>query len=214
MLKKILLVGAVALGLSSAAFANGADENVAAAPCEFAPGINLGLQLGYALTGWKNLDLAGTPFLNVNSANNFAGRIFAGYDFHKNFALELGYFRTFADAKLRNAADSADVAKITTQAIDLLLKVKVPLVDCWGIYTKVGLAYLMSNFNSNTSGYTIDNSHNFNAAYGAGVEYKITSNWTTDLSWMHYNGNANISSANFQPNVNFFALGISYKFTF
>ncbi|MFA6408897.1 MAG: outer membrane beta-barrel protein [Gammaproteobacteria bacterium] len=213
MLKKVLLVGAVALGLSAAAFANGtADENVAAVP-QFNPGIYAGVQLGYALTGWKTMWNAG-DMVNVNKANSFAGRVYAGYDFHKNFALEAGYFLAFSKAKARNLADSADAANILTQAADLLLKVKIPLADSWGIYTKVGLGYLTSKVRDVTAGYALKSAKNFNVAYGAGVNYDITSNWTTDLSWMHYTGNTNVNSKNLQPSLNFFALGISYKFNF
>lgn len=232
-IKKIILVGALAMGLSAGAFAMGDDTAPAtmpvAASSDFNPGIYIGLQAGYGNSGWTTgssyidfYDASGNEYygtLNQGGKTGFAGRVFAGYDFTKNFALELGYMRMFTklatDITGTKYGPSGAVLNTgtyhgttLTQAFDLMGKLTVPFADTFGVYAKLGADYLMSSYGSAFSGST----KNFNVAYGAGLDYFITPNLVTDLSWTRYNGNQKLNSDKYQPFADFFALGISYKF--
>ena len=209
MSKQILLIGAVALGLSGAVFASNNAMSVPASTPGFVPGITLGIQAGYDLSGWKNLSDVGIialgypVFGNIEHPNGFAGRIAAGYDFHPNFAAEVGYTYLF-----NKPSFSIYSGKIETQIIDLVGKIKVPFNDAFGIYAKAGVDYMISSWQDSSNN---SSEHSFNVVYGVGLNYNIAPNIVTDISWTKYNGNAKIGN-DYQPNVDFFALGVAYKF--
>jgi opacity protein-like surface antigen len=203
-IRKSLFVGVVALGLSPLALANGTGY-MPAAPVmtqadSWAQGVYVGLQLGYGMTNWDNLADA------VSNSDAFAGRFDIGYDFHKNFAVELGYAQFFNSPSID--AVEGDLYG-NTYAIDLMLKIKADIVDNFGLYAKIGGAYM----NTCEGDYT-DSVSNFNVAYGAGAYYDITKNLSMDISWMRYNGDSSISDLGdgYQPYADLFAVGIQYKF--
>lgn len=209
-MKKTLLISAVALGLSSVALANG---GIAAAPVatatvtsDFTPGIYVGIQGGYADTGMKALD----GIFDISKNDGIAGRIFAGYDFHKYFAVEAGYFLYGPKTEL-NAA-GFKLADVRTQAFDLVGKIKAPIMDNFGLYAKAGVGYLMQKYDSKIAGVSGDNVDKFDLVYGFGGYYTFADNWTVDAGYTRYNsGHAKISD-NWQPVVDFYSVGISYKF--
>lgn len=196
-IRKSLFVGVVALGLSPLALANGNGYMPAQQADGWSPGLYLGLQLGYGMTGW---DTATGDF--VDNADAFAGRFNVGYDFHKNFAIEAGYAQFF-----NSPQEFAVDAYGNTYAIDLMAKIKANVVDNFGLYAKVGVAYVQT-----LDGDIYDSISNFNVAYGAGAYYDINKNLSVDLSWQRYNGNPDITDTDYQPYADLFALGIQYKF--
>lgn len=214
-MKKTLLISALALGLSSAAFAGGLSEPVAAAPMataapvvssDFTPGIYVGLQGGYADSGWS----AYKNFTDVTRDTGIAARVLVGYDFHKYFAVEAGYFRIFPKTKITASYDAdgiGDKIDIRTQAFDLVGKIKAPIMDNFGLYAKAGPGYLMLSASGDAG-----NSNRFDLVYGLGAYYTID-NWSIDLSYTRYNsGKTKFLDDKWQPNVDFYALGVSYKF--
>jgi len=237
MLKKTLLVGAVALGLSGAAF--GMGDVMPSCPAEtFNPGFILGLQAGYGMTNWDNANDLGTVgsvitpsfavitnvYQTFRKPSTIVGRVYAGYDFHKYFGVELGYMRFLQKTTLDVNANAIIIdpatqrvyavggvlasAGITTQAVDLLAKIKAPINDAFGVYAKIGPDLMMTSMDNGGG-----NTSHLNIAFGVGVNYNITSNFAADLSWMRYQGHERAASAVYQPNNDLFLLGISYKFT-
>lgn len=199
----------------------------------------LGLQGGMASSGWKArdgqiIDAEVNPFtppaylstvsLTANKTNGAAGRIFAGYSFNKYLAAEFGYL--YAGKTSTIGADlttidfdnktidvlHADLGKVRTQAFDLVGKVKAPIADTGlGVYAKLGAGYLMMKGQDNFSVYK---SNKVDLVYGAGVSYDFNENWAMDVSWTRYNsGNTKVANLDaWQPNVDFYALGVTYKF--
>ncbi|OGT08228.1 MAG: hypothetical protein A2X78_00935 [Gammaproteobacteria bacterium GWE2_37_16] len=221
-MKKILLVGAVALGLSAAAFANGTVEAAPVVGNAFNPGIYVGLQAGMDLSNWGNVnnsDNWSTYFGDgISKENGFAGRVFVGWDFHPNFAVELGYFREF-NRPVATESGFGDVWRYTTQGFDLMGKLKYAFDDMFGIYAKFGVDYLLTKVDqqgANTNGNY--NTNNFNIAYGLGLSYEAVQNLTLDLSWTRFQGrnkvDGDVSQPKFQAAPDFFALGIAYKFNY
>lgn len=226
MLKKHLLVSAIALGLSSVALANGSmAAPVATASCpvsDYSPGIYVGLQGGWADSGLEarqdSIVMSDTDFpdiyslqkVDVDNSNGIAGRVFIGYDINKYFAVETGYF--LAGEKATIKVDGVDAVDVRTQAFDLVGKIKAPIMDNFGLYAKLGPGYLMEH-GDGKNGYSGGNTNRFDVVYGAGAYYTFASNWTVDASWTRYNsGKTKIMDEDWQPNVDFYALGISYKF--
>jgi OmpA-OmpF porin, OOP family len=248
MFKKTVLVAALALGLSGVAFASGEEVAMPAAPApDFVPGIYVGIQGLYGLTGWDNLKQDTTtsetinPFsgvvtkhthsVKVDDENGFGGRVFLGYDFHKNFAVEAGYAYFGNTAKIMAVEDGkeAQLAGIKTSAFDLVGKAKIPVSNGFGIYAKAGVGYLQSKgFHDNVINDLLhidtgiiresDSESHVGLVYGLGVSYDITPNIITDLSWTRYDGNPSLKDGDkstfkdYQPNLNTFGLAIAYKF--
>lgn len=194
----------------------------------------------------------------VSKDTGLAGRIFIGYDFHKYFAVELGYFLMQPKAEVKSMgvyvdhfdthhglvnspehytfdihgySDGKD--EIRSQAFDLVGKVKAPINENFGLYAKAGVGYLMQRHSYSENGYMVNvhvpsqelppdvkaynysetfNANKFDLVYGFGAYYTVN-NWTVDLSYTRYNsGKTRIVDQKWQSNVDFYALGVSYKF--
>lgn len=210
-MKKLLVVSAVAaLGLSTVVFAGGLPEDMPMAPVAAGSdaGFYLGVEGGYDMTHYKNLDKS----YEVSKDNGFAGRAFLGYDINKQFAVEFGYSYFFNKAKLADKNEpSSYYTQYKTQAFDLFGKGKLPITDEFGLYAKLGVGYLMTSVTD--YGWTgTESPKNFNVAYGAGMDYSITSNIIANVEWLRYNGNAKLTTKDYQPNADAFMVGLRYKF--
>lgn len=201
MMKRKLFVGVIALGLSSLALASGDTFT----PPAFMPGVYIGAQGGYALTGWNNVD-ASNPFGKVSGSNAAGARAYLGYDASEYFAIEAGYTQFFNDTKIGITNNNTYNPKYDL-AVDLVGKLKTGhIVDNFGLYAKAGVDYMYVN-----EGLDGKKHDAVNVVYGAGAYYDITQNFTADLSWTRYNGNPAWSN-NYIPYADLFALGVSYKF--
>jgi len=229
MLKKIF-IGIAALGLTATALANGNSVPLTTATTtpanNFNPGIYLGIQGGYAIAGWyrinnEMLNDTGTSVMKVKDDSGIGGRVFVGYDFTKNWAAELGYMYFGSKTKLK--VNDTTYGDVTTQAFDLVGKGKIPIVDKFDIYAKLGIGYLMSkglqHFGGNTL-FTKDKQNNISGVVGFGVDYYFMPNLWMDLSWTRHivDKKGSDSSGNaygkYQPDADLYALGIAYKFNF
>ncbi len=200
-MKKLLVVSAVAaLGLSSIAFAGGLPEEMPAAPAAAISsdtGVYVGLAGGFGMTNWKNL------IDDTNKDNGFVGRAFLGYDITRYVALELGYSYFF------NKPEINDVRFIKrTHNIDLMGKIKAPIVDNFDIYGKIGANYLMTKPEADN----LDSRNNFNVAFGAGADYYITPNIIANVEWLRFNGKAKFEDEKYQPHTDAFLVGLRYRF--
>ena len=186
--KKVLfsaLISIAAINFSSLAFADVIPGN---------PDAYVGLQAGFGDNHWNDIDIEGIDIKH----QSFAGGTFAGYDFNQNFALETGY--TYF----------GKTGDFTTHGFDLLGKLTVPVGDQFGVYAKAGPGYLRTYFDG-----VADNdlaAKNFTFVYGLGAQYQIVPNLVTDVSFTRFNGNHKISSNNYQPDADLYALGLAYKF--
>lgn len=216
-MKKLLVVSAVAvLGLSSA-FAGGLPEEMPVAPVAAVSndtGVYLGLQGGFGMTHWKNLENTMEGKLkSVHKDNGIVSRVFAGYDINRYFAIESGYSYFFNKVNFDAVNKAGKVVKTgdtKTMAFDLMGKGKLPVVDSFDLYAKLGVNYLMTRTNK-TDDKASKNTNNFNLAYGVGADYSITPNIIANVEWLRLNGNAKLNDK-YQPNVDAFLIGLRYKF--
>jgi OOP family OmpA-OmpF porin len=222
---KSILASVALLGLSSAALANGGSYNDSydsyQPVTEYMPGIYIGIMGGYAMNRWDDLEDVGTfvstPTIGVDAdSGTFAWRPFIGYDFNEYFALEAGYTHLHrSDFNVFLNGVSVYAEDVHGYAVDVNAKLKIPLDNGFGIFTKVGVVYLHASdapsVSANPLGINEDDRSQVNVMFGAGVSYCFTPNFIVDASWTHYRGDSEVSN-DFIPDVDFFALGFSYKF--
>jgi OOP family OmpA-OmpF porin len=212
MFKKQLIFFAVLSGMVVNSFAAG--DNFSAPPVTFNPGIYLGLSAGYGMTYWDNLDGSNVVHdgildtYKVSGENNFAGRVYAGYDFHPNFALEVGYTQFFNDTDVDFVSTGQQAFNPNYDwAIDLVAKIKAHIVDNFGLYAKIGVDYLYV-----TEGVDGQNQNSVNVVFGAGAYYDFTQHFSVDASWMRFNGIPKINQDDYIPYHDLFSAGFAYKF--
>lgn len=129
--------------------------------------------------------------------------LYGGYDFNRNFAVELGY------QDLGKTEASGYQAK--NYAISTDLVGKLPVADRVTVFGKVGLAYV----DRKVEGYGIEDSQSRTAAkLGLGAEFAATQNVGIRAEVAHYMGAPTYESAvaTFDKNTTLFTMGVNYKF--
>lgn len=229
-LNKVLAVSVLALGFASAVFASGEMPVATAMPAAEVSNnyVYIALQGGYALQYFKdyyNNDDAWSPWrpelgesASTSDEGGFGARVSLGYGFNQYFAVEAGYSYLFNKPELNAGGDGfpipgIEIAEVKTQIIDAFFKVKAPVADNFDLYAKVGADYMMNDYDEENFSGVHGDVKEFGPAFGVGAAYNFTPNWTVDLSWTRYIGQIKINS-DWQPNIDFFALGIMYKFNF
>ena len=166
------------------------------------PGPYVGGQLGVGETYYETFSV-----FNTNE-NALAGRIFTGYQFNPNFALELGYLQ-FGKTTVTDDVTGAR-ASVTENSIDIMAKGILPLNEKFNLYGKLGAAYVTAKttYMPYDSFFTGETYHTVAPAAAIGISYDIKPNLPVDLSLMHIQPT---SSTNIDP-ATFLSLGISYHF--
>ena len=173
-MKKNLVLALAACSLSSVAMAGGLPVDMAVGnPATGDAGVYLGLGVGFGRLGLFNEEVDGKDKHEYSKKNGLVGRVFAGYDINRYFAVELGYGYFFNKAEIKA---TPEYTFKRTQAIDLLGKIKAPICEGFDLYAKVGANFLIADKNS------------FNVAYGLGIDWSITDNVVMGLEWLRYNG--------------------------
>ncbi len=129
---------------------------------------------------------------------------------------ELGYLHFFNETEIKNGTDK--FSDIKTNAIDLVGKLKSPTYEGLGLYAKAGVAYMISTDRNESSfgdhDYLKDTVHELEPVYGLGLSYTFPTmqNLSLDLSWTRYDSGNERLDNEYLPNLDFYALGIAYKF--
>lgn len=225
MQKSKLLVALVAALSANAAFAGGtvapapveapaapAPAPVAVAPAPapapvvvapvFVPSWYAGIGVGQS----KIKDLHASSFSNANGSfsiddKDTSWKIFAGYRFHPNFAVELGYVdlgKGTADGNVAVGADGATPgsahASVKAQAVTLDAVGILPFANNFEVFGKVGGYYAHTTadvsavnfpFLGTGSASTSDNNGGFH--YGVGLGYNFSHNWAARVEWERFN---------------------------
>lgn len=174
-------------------------------------GTYVGIQGGIGDTHFTSSALGTTTGSIKNT--QIAGRLFLGYQFTQNFALELGYLQFSTTTIQTFGGIPGNSARMAEGAGDLLAKGILPIAssgfDAWG---KAGLAFISARPSNNIYKSTIPS--NFSGGseqriapeVGLGISYDITPNIPIDLSINHIQ----VIGSNI-PNADFVALGIAYN---
>jgi OOP family OmpA-OmpF porin len=163
-------------------------------------GVYVGGQLGWGVTNiFHGVNTQGQKTQDTG----LAGRLFGGYEFNQNIGAELGYMR-FSNATVKH--ESGD---IQTYAVDIAAKGMMPLQNGFGVYGKLGVAYLNENFGiSNGNSRVSFSEGKVYPELGVGVSYDFSQQLSTDLSYtrIQKTSNGNLNS------TDFVGLGLSYHF--
>jgi len=164
-----------------------------------APGAYVGGQLGYGNTHIFQDETGGGTH-----DTGLAGRGFVGFQFNPNIAVEGGYTR-FKKATVNGVSGG-----ISASAVDLVAKGIIPLENNFSIFGKLGAAELYEHLNITAMGVNFSKTeHKLYPTASLGVNYDITPQVSTDLSWTRIQKIGHSSDIN---STDFFGLGLAYHF--
>lgn len=160
-------VCAALFSMSLAPFALAADDN----------GFSIGLD--YGRTEAKKYC---QHITNCHSTDN-GPKIEVGYDFTKNFGVELGYtsFGTLFDSN-----DNSVRLTQKSNAITLSLLGTVPINDWFGIYGRVGYARYDTNNSGAVDGVAVKDESGNTPMWGAGAKFNINEQFALRLEYQNY----------------------------
>ena len=149
-------------------------------------------QLGYADSDYSRTKLGVNPLGGAFSArvgdknDGLGGRLGFMYQFNEFIAMEAGYTR-YADVQLTNIFGIPGFnGTLEPSAVDLTLRTMLPIRPQFKAFSKYGLAYASLNSKtSNNLGYNAKvNEDAIRPAYGLGVSYDLSENFSAELTWM------------------------------
>ncbi len=162
---------------------------------------------------------------SIKDNGGLGGRVFAGYQFNRNFAVE-GGFTKYASNKYNAASNVAlptqqtalNDVKVTSHSFDLDGKVILPLdtmsdsMKGFSVYGKAGASYMVSEAKGSTVSASSDQNaitstttsfkdkHSAIAPIaGAGVSYQLENGLAVDVDYTHVFGRNGISSTTANP---------------
>lgn len=142
--------------------------------------------------------------------NDTGFRVFAGYQFNRNVALEGGW------ANLGEANSEGAIAGVPTSfrseasAFDLSGVLSWPVVERLSLYGKLGIYYARSRIDRNSGGVVSQVTHYTGGfTYGLGVEFDL---WKLGLraEWQHYDNS--VVSVVGEDNVDYYSVGLLLRF--
>lgn len=195
------------------------------------------------LTGWYGGIGAGqSKFKDADSGNQFESdlaasgitasgtsvddkdtgwKLFAGYQFHKNFALE-GAFIDLGKASLNTTVTAVNGSPVTPMPMSGSFKAKngfyldavgiLPIYDNFSFFGKVGAYSIDAELSASALGATASNSERkSDLTYGLGLNYNITKNVGIRGEWERFRkvGDTNKTG---QTDIDLLSIGVVYKF--
>ncbi len=211
-MKKLVVSSVAVLGLTSMAFAGGLQETAPVAPravahdcCEMTvkPYVNFGLGVGN--TGWTDAEVPvrdmGVSFGSVSRDVGLAWNIGIGCAFNNFFGMEANYIHSINTPRVVTGEKLG-----TTFAFALMGKISAPIFDGFNLFAKLGPSLLTTR-----KGDAADKTRtNFNVAFGAGAEFKVTDDLFLTAEWLRIGGRTKMSHVNYQPAANIYTLGVRY----
>jgi OmpA-OmpF porin, OOP family len=172
----------------------------------------MGIQGGVIYNGLNTSNNTYSVVSFRDNSNPLAGRLFAGYELNKYFAVEAGYLLA-TNATIHTDIFGKNFGKfnVNEQIVDVVGKGKFYMGSSFYVYGKAGLAYInvKETLNDNKT-------NNINLVYGAGIGYDINDNVSIDLSATRYNGKGTsatqLINADWKPRLDFYGLAVTYKF--
>lgn len=198
--KKAMIVATSAAALTLAASAYAAT-----------PGYYAGVKVGYSNSHFRYT----SALLNVHSNDTgFAYGIDGGYNFNKNFGIEVGANR-YHNTKIK--VDGVNDSAFKYYDVDVLGTAYIP-VNSFDLFTKAGLAYVhgngTSNYLTNDQLKLVTANHNWiRPKVVLGADYHINQHLITNISYSRVFGEGNAkSNSKYLPDLDMAAVGIDYSF--
>jgi len=143
--------------------------------------------------------VAGAPGVSCDEKDS-SWKIFGGYQFNRNFAVEVGY-ANFGEANVSGPGGSATVEATAFDAVAVGI---LPLAERFSVYGKLGLFYADVEA-SNTLGAS-DSDNETGLTFGVGVRYDFTRNLGVRAEWQRY------QEVGEDIDVSVLSIGVLWKF--
>jgi opacity protein-like surface antigen len=112
---------------------------------------------------------------SISGDHKRSTKIFGGYEFDQNWAVEAGYSYLGKSGFYTPLPDDLTHVSVKSQSVYAAAKYTVPLTERTSVYGKLGLAHAETRYSSEIKGW--DTKGNRNGVYGAvGVQTKLTEN--------------------------------------
>jgi len=180
-------------------------------------GYIVGFDLGTAQVNYqKNSFQSYTGLPEAQSLSHDQGLaydIYLGYRLYRELGWEIGY-RHYQTTDF-NYATSTQSMKVKRYDYDFLMRGDYPIFSAWNVFAKLGVARVNSRFTASTN--VVSNVAAWTPAYGVGTEYEVSDHTGINLQWLRVNQvkeNVHSSTASSPdvPMVNYFSLGMMYRF--
>lgn len=117
-------------------------------------------------------------------------KLFGGYQFHRNFAVEAGFFDLGRfDASFAGAPGTID-SRTRMRGLNLDLVGIMPLTDRFSAFARLGAAYTRAKSDISTTGAFVGGSRReseWGPKFGLGLEYAFTPALAVRAEWERYN---------------------------
>ena len=173
------------------------------------PGFYLGGALGQTSF---DVDCTGTTSCDDKDSS---WKIFGGYQFNKNLALEFGY------ADLGEATASVSVPPFTVNGAleatvwDLVAVGSLPIADRFSIFGNLGLYRADTDLNATVPGLgsASESDSNTDLTFGVGARYDFTRNLGVRLEWQRYQDvGGEFAGVTLESDVDVMSVALIWKF--
>lgn len=141
-------------------------------------------------------------------------KLFGGYQFNKNFALEGGYFNLGKFDYSLSTPNGTLNGDIKVMGINLDAVAILPITEDFSAFARIGANYAQAKDSFATTGTIsiLDNSpkeNDLNYKFGAGLQYAVTKALALRLEAERYRINDAVGN---DGDIDFFSIGLIYKF--
>jgi len=194
----LALISVAALGVPSISMAQGTMDSMKTA----VTGPDSGWLVGGSF-GQSKLKVDCTGFSCDDTDTAF--RIFGGYNFNKNFGVELGY----ADLGAVTFTAPGVSGEISAKAWDLMAVGTLPLGTNFALYGKLGM--YRADSDASGTGVISGSGSNSDITYAIGGQYNFNRNLGIRAEWQQYK-KVGTDNTGGEGDVDIMAIGVVWKF--
>ena len=136
-----------------------------------------------------------------------AWRIFGGYQFHPNFAVEIGYSDLGRAQATVSSGGLSGTAKVEATAFDAVVVGSWPINQAFSLYGKFGLYHGEAKLTASGTGVgsSSDKDTGSDLTYGLGARYDFNRNIGVRAEWQRYNDFSG-------SDIDVLSVGVLYRF--
>lgn len=169
-------------------------------------GFYIGAALGQAQI---DVDCTGASTCDDKDSN---WKILGGYQFNKNFAVELGYTDLGESSFAGSLPPFGTVtATLESTAWELVAVGILPLADRFSVYGKIGMYRAETDFSGSVSGLgsVSESDSNTDLTFGIGVRFDFTKNLGVRGEWQRY---SDVGPSDLESDLDVISVGVIWKF--
>lgn len=185
---------------------------------QMAPGWYIGGNVGRTSSDFDNDGFGVVPPAAITGTSQdehkTGYKLYGGYQFHPNFAVEGGYFNLGRYDYGFTTAGGAFAGNTRYQGLNLDLVGRFPITDRFSAFGRIGAAYTQARSSVTTTG-TVGafsgsgTDRNWGPKAGLGIEYGITEALAVRGEWERYRVEDSVRGRN---NIDMLSVGLVYRF--